>query len=190
MREGEAVEKLCKNPYCTCGAGCGCGAGCQCGKPTEKLAENVAATVARASPVVMLQGAGVEKSENPCDNAYCTCGPNCGCGAGCQCGKPTEANKLAENVAATVARASPVVMVQGAGADVEDSQKGCGNSYCTCGPNSGCGAGCHCGKPTEANKLAENVAATVARASPVVMVQGAGAEVEDSQKGCGNSYCT
>ena len=60
---------------------------------------------------------------------YCTCGPNCGCGAGCQCGKPTEANKLAENVAATVARASPVVMVQGAGADVEDSQKGCGNSY-------------------------------------------------------------
>merc|ERR1719247_1775141 len=119
MREGEAVEKLCKNPYCTCGAGCGCGAGCQCGKPTEKLAENVAATVARASPVVMVQGAGadVEDSQKGCGNSYCTCGPNCGCGAGCHCGKPTEANKLAENVAATVARASPVVMVQGAGAE-------------------------------------------------------------------------
>ena len=57
---------------------------------------------------------------------YCTCGPNCGCGAGCTCGRPAEENKLAENVPATVARSSPVVMLQ---TGAEEAENPCGNPY-------------------------------------------------------------
>jgi hypothetical protein len=155
MREGAVAQNPCGNSYCTCGPNCGCGAGCQCGKPAaeDKLTENSAATIARSNPVVMLQGAEAGKTENPCGNAYCTCGPNCGCGAGCQCGKPAAVEKLTENFAATItARSNPVVMLQGAGAASEKTDNPCGNAYCTCGPNCGCGAGCQCGKPAAENK--------------------------------------